>query len=173
MGKFGTWFAGVAATVISGVAIWYFTKTPTPLPPPSPPPAPVVTTFEGMVYTGDLPVPNAMVAVSLTGDASANGAVHNLTDAHGSYLINLSGVPQGTGASLSVSAPGFRDAAPHTLSIPLQTDNRLDVALSPATALAPLGAGAPPIHALIGHAPVYVRKNLAQATQFRVQMKPQ
>ncbi len=169
MGKFGNWFAGVAATVISGVAIWYFTKTPAPTPPPQPPPAPIVTTFEGMVYSGDTPVPNAMVAVELTGDAASNGAVHNVTDAHGSYLINLTGVPQAAGATLTVAAAGYREGGPESLSIPLQQDNRLDIALTPTKApfIAEL-----PAHPPVKRLPAYVRKNAAQATQFRIQVRP-
>jgi hypothetical protein len=170
MGKFGNWIAGVAATVISGVAIWYFTKTPVPTPPPQPAPAPIVTTFEGMVYSGDAPVANAMVAVELTGDAASNGAVHNVTDAHGSYLINLTGVPQAAGATLTVAATGYREGGPESLSIPLQPDNRLDVALTPMVK-APIIAEMP-THPPVRHMPAYVRKNAAQATQFRIQVRP-
>ena len=155
MGKFGTWFAGVAATVISGVAIWYFTRTPTP---PPPPPAPAVTTFEGMVYSGSSPVAKALVAVDLGGTAGTNGPVHDITDGNGAYRISFTGLPGNAGASLSVAVAGFRSPAPRTLASPLQTDMHVDIPVTPM--LLPLESAGPGQHAAAPHMPVQVPENL-------------
>lgn len=136
--KVGTWLAGIAGAVIATYLGWYFTQ-PKPTLPPPPPPA--VTTFEGMVYSGDAPVSKALVAVELTGNAGANGAIHDLTDDNGAYKIELTGLPPSTGATLSVVAKGFENGAPKLLSSPLQTDVRVDIPLSPVMLAAAPGNG--------------------------------
>jgi hypothetical protein len=178
------WLGGVAATVISGYLLWYF-EQPKPIPPP--PLVPAVTTFEGMVYSGDAPVAKALVAVALTGSAGANGAIHDVTDDNGAYRIELTGLPAGTGATLSVAANGFEETTPKVLAEPLQTDVRVDIPLNPVlTAVgAPPGLGAghgggngaanrhapPPAEAPIAHRPVYVPKSAAMAMKFRIAAK--
>lgn len=180
------WLGGIAATVISGYLLWYFEQ---PKPTPPPPPAPAVTTFEGMVYSGSDPVAKALVGVVLTGSAGANGAIHDITDDHGAYKIELTGLPEGTGATLSVAAKGFENAAPKILAGPLQSDVRVDIPLSPmvvagvTTPPPPVSAtpgesAAPPTTAAPGqtknpvfthlHAPFYVPKSAALATKFKV-----
>lgn len=177
------WLGGIAATVISGYLLWYF-EQPKPTQPPTALPA--VTTFEGMVYSGDAPVAKALVAVDLTGSAGANGAIHDVTDDNGAYKIELTGLPQGTGATLSVAAKGFENAAPKVLAVPLQTDVRVDIPLSPvlmAVGANPAGghkggkaaAGPPPppppAEAAIAHRPVYVPKSAAMAMRFQIKAK--
>ncbi len=172
------WLGGIAATVISGYLLWYF-EQPKPEPPPSL--APVVTTFEGMVYSGDAPVAKAMVAVDLTGSAGANGAIHDITDDNGAYKIELTGLPEGTGATLSVAAKGFKDPAPKVLAEPLQTDVRVDIPLSrvvipvevPHGAAMPAPLPPPPAKGGIAHRPVYVPKSAADAVKFRIGTKKQ
>lgn len=196
MGKFVVWLGGIAATVIGGYLLWYLTRTP---PPPPPPPPPAVTTFEGMVYSESAPVPKAMVAVELTGIAGANGPVHNVTDGNGAYRIELTGLPQNTAATLSVTAAGYQNAPPKSLASPLQADVRIDFPIAPAAA--PPGtaaaapsppaatpapgaatptpaapgsvAAAPPAQAVVGFVPLYVRKSAAQATRVRIAAKKQ
>lgn len=170
--KVVAWLGGIAATVISGYLLWYF-EQPKPVPPPPPPP--VVTTFEGMVYSGDAPVAKALVGVALTGSAGANGAIHDVTDDNGAYKIVLTGLPQGTGASLSVAAKGFEDAAPKVLAVPLQTDVRVDIPLDPMVQAGVAPPPAPvaalpghPVHPVMKHIPVYVPKSTAMAMKFRV-----
>ncbi len=170
MGKFWGWLAGVAATVIAGYLTWYFTRPPAP---------PVVTTFEGMVYSGSKPVPGAMVAVALTGSAGANGPYHNVTDQNGAYMIDLSGVPANTAATLSVSAAGYAGAQPKQVASPLQNDERIDfplAALIPIPVQSSHGSGAkapsaPPAKPPVPHVPVYVRKTDDQAAKFAVPAK--
>jgi len=127
--KFGAWLAGIAATVISGYLLWYFTV---------PKPA-VVTTFEGMVYSGDAPVAKAMVSLNLTGTAGAGGPIVDFTDDNGAYKFELTGLPQNTGATLNAMANGYEETQPHPLPMPLQADIRQDIPLTPL-----LAAGAPP-----------------------------
>jgi hypothetical protein len=168
--KVAGWLGGIAATVISGYLLWYF-EQPKPTPPP-----PTVTTFEGMVYSGSSPVAKAMVAVSLTGSAGANGPIHDITDDNGAYKIELTGLPQGTGATLAASATGYENGQPKLLAGPLQTDVRIDFPLDPVmmAAAPPPPAMAPPQqHAPIAHIPVYVPKNAALAKQFRIITKKQ
>lgn len=186
--KFIGWLGGIAATVLSGYLLWYF-EQPRPTPPP---PSPVVTTFEGMVYSGDAPVAKALVGVALTGSAGANGAIHDITDDNGAYKIELTGLPQGTGATLSVVAKGFENALPKILAGPLQTDVRVDIPLSP-MAIASVAPVPPPVSATPGesaapptpstpgkienpavkHIPAYVPKSAAMAMKFRVSAKKQ
>lgn len=174
--KMAGWLGGIAATVISGYLLWYF-EQPKPTPPPLPPPA--VTTFEGMVYSGDAPVAKALVAVDLTGNAGANGAIHDITDDNGAYKIELTGLPDETGATVSVVAKGFEDAAPKVLAIPLTPDERIDIPLSPAAASS-TAAPVPetPTHknaaqGAVKHRPEYRPKSAAQATKFRFGAKEQ
>ena len=146
MGKFGGWLAGVLAVILGGYAVWYLTKPP------------ATTTFEGMVYSGDAPVPNAMVAVELVGD-STNGTYHDITDDHGSYSLVFTGLPTATGATIRVSAPGFQSADPQSLTSPLQGDIRLDFPLLPVTA---------PIKPAIAHIPAYIPKLDALTTKIKI-----
>lgn len=180
LSKVGGWLAGIAGAVIATYLGWYFTQR-NPTPPQ--PPAAAVTTFEGMVYSGDAPVAKALVAVDLTGNAGANGAIHDLTDDNGAYKIELTGLPPGTGARLSVAAKGYKNAAPKLLAEPLQTDTRVDIALRPE--LIPVesphtGSGgesaAPaqplrPVQPGITHLPIYRPKSAAMATKFRIAAK--
>lgn len=178
------WLGGIAATVISGYLLWYFEQ---PKPTPPPPPQAAVTTFEGMVYSGEAPVSKALVALELTGSAGANGAIHDLTDENGAYKIELTGLPGGTGAKLSVAAKGYENGAPKILAGPLKSDVRVDIPLSPlviagiAAPPSPVGAtpgesAAPPTTAAPGRsenpalrrAPLYVPKSAAMAMKFRV-----
>lgn len=182
--KIAGWLGGIAATVISGYLLWYFEQ---PKPPPPPPPPPAMTTFEGMVYSGDAPVAKALVAVGLTGSAGANGAIHDITDGNGAYKIELTGLPDGTGATLSVVATGYKDAAPKVLAVPLETDVRVDIPLSPLVAALmaeppphvgeSLGnaAAAPmkPLPPVTHHAPVYKPKSAARAMRFKFMAKKQ
>jgi hypothetical protein len=171
------WLGGIAATVISGYLLWYF-EQPKPAPPPPPPPA--VTTFEGMVYSGAEPVAKALVALALTGSAGANGAIHDVTDDNGAYKIELTGLPEGTGATLSVAAKGFESAAPKLLNGPLQTDVRVDIPLNPAV-IAGVAPPPPPVgaspgqaeHPAVKHIPFYVPKTAAMAMKFKVTAKKQ
>lgn len=156
MSKVGVWLAGILATVIGGWAVWYLTRPP------------AVTTFEGMVYAGDDPVAKAMVAIQLSGSAGANGPVHDITDSNGSYRIDFTGLPDGSGATLSVVATGFQNPAPKSLSAPLQPDTHIDFPVDPL----PPPRGAPPIlrprSPAVTHIPLYVPKSAAQATRFKV-----
>lgn len=173
IGKVVTWVAGVAATIISSVAIWYFTK---PAPAPPPPPPPVVTKFEGMVYSGSAPVAKAMVVLDLTGDPAANGDYHDITDENGAYSIELTGLPQGIGAQVAASAQGFTNAQPQAMASPLSTDERMDISLTPVVAVAEPEAPPAPLHGLqhppveAPHRPVYRPKQVTKA-QFRVMAK--
>ncbi|HEV2135478.1 MAG TPA: hypothetical protein VGR47_14690 [Terracidiphilus sp.] len=190
------WLGGIAATVISGYLLWYFEQ---PKPTPPQPPQAAVTTFEGMVYSGEAPVAKALVALDLTGNAGANGAIHDLTDDNGAYKIELTGLPPGTGATLSVVAKGFEKAAPKMLVSPLQADMRVDIPLSPVVLAAAPGSGGgggggpaevapppethsgesagqpvavgPPVTAAISHVPLYRPKSAAMAMKFRVAAK--
>lgn len=191
--KFVGWLGGIAATVLSGYLLWYFEQ---PKPTPPQPPSAAVTTFEGMVYSGDAPVAKALVALELTGNAGANGAIHDLTDENGAYKIELTGLPPSTGATLSVVAKGFENGAPKLLSSPLQADMRVDIPLSPVVLAAAPGSGGgggggpaaaapppsaqaggsdshpsiagPPVTAAITHIPVYRPKSAAMAMKFKV-----
>jgi hypothetical protein len=146
MGKFGGWLAGILAVIIGGYAVWYLTKPP------------ATTTFEGMVYSGDAPVPNAMVAVELTGGA-ASGTYHDVTDDHGSYSLVFTGLPTATGATIRVTAPGYESADTQSLTSPLQGDIRLDFPLLPAAA---------PVKPAIAHIPPYIPKLDALTTKIKI-----
>ena len=116
MKSFLTWFGGIAATVIGGVLIYYFTK-PTPPPPEF--------AFEGMVIDGErsVPVKDALVSFEVEG-AGAADAYHDLTDENGSYGIKLSGLSETSKVTLRVHANGYRDESKHFAS--LINDNRYD-----------------------------------------------
>lgn len=168
-GKFLGWFGGVAATVISGYLLWYF-EQPKPTPPPPPPPA--VTTVEGMVYSGSAPVAKAMVAVQVTGAAGVNGAIHDVTDDHGAYRFDFTGLPTDADATVSVTAPGYEVAAPEAFATPLQTDNRKDIALTPVPTPVGVAPGPLPDAPVIQEHPLktpkYVRKSAAAAMKVRI-----
>jgi hypothetical protein len=172
MSKFGSWLAGIIGSIIVGVAIYYFTKA-TP-PPPTPPP-PAVTVFEGMVYSGSAPVPRAMVAVELRGSGITNGPVHDITDANGAYRFDFTGLPTDAGATLNVTATGYRDSASQSLSSPLQPDVHLDFPLSPVAVPPPaglgVGPGAHPLQPGNLHIPKYVRKGATEAVQIKIPPK--
>lgn len=172
MGKFGTWLAGIVGSIIVGVAVYYFTQ---PKPTPPPPPPPVVTTLEGMVYSGSAPVPRAMVAVELKG-AESNGPIHQVTDENGSYRFEFPGLPADASATLQVTANGYEQAEPKSLGSPLGTDERLDFPLTPVPVAPPTGGGggavvAHPLHPGELHIPAYVRKGVAQTVQIRIPQK--
>jgi hypothetical protein len=162
--KLARWLGGIAATVLACYMAWYFTK---PSPPPPPPPLLAVSTIEGMVYSGSAPVPNAMVAVNLTGTASANGPVYDMTDKNGAYRIAFNGLPRGAGATLSVSANGYEDATPLVVTGPLQADSRMDFSLAPLPGSDPVSV-APSVPQTIGKIPVYVRKSAAEAIVVKI-----
>ncbi|HEY2468555.1 MAG TPA: carboxypeptidase-like regulatory domain-containing protein [Terracidiphilus sp.] len=172
MGKFGSWLAGILGSIIVGVGIYYFTK---PKPTPLPPPTPVVTTLEGMVYSGSTPVPRAMVAVDLKG-ADPNGPIHQVTDENGSYRFEFPGLPTDATAMLQVTANGYQQAEPKSLGSPLATDIRLDFPLIPTPVAAPTGVGAGvvaarPMRPGEIRIPAYVRKGVAQTVQVRIPQK--
>jgi hypothetical protein len=170
MGKVGAWLAGILATVIGGYAVWYFTRPP------------AVTTFEGMVYAGDAPVSKALVAVDLSGNAGANGAVHDVTDENGAYRIEFTGLPTGSGATLTVSATGYQNTTPRSVMAPLQTDIHVDFPLDALPAPpaptppspTPPGPSAPvqhPVRPPSARIPRYIPKLAAQAKKFTVPQK--
>jgi hypothetical protein len=146
MGKFGGWLAGILAVILGGYVVWYLTKPP------------AATTFEGMVYSGDAAVPNAMISVELAG-GTTTGAYHDVTDEHGAYSLVFTGLPTSTGATLRVTASGYQNADPQSLSSPLQGDIRLDFPLLPLAA---------PAKRAIAHIPVYVPKLEAQRTLIKL-----
>jgi hypothetical protein len=168
VGKVGNWLAGILAGIIVGCAVWYFTKAPAP---------PVVTTFEGMVYSKSVPVPKAMVAVEFTGEANNTGPVHDFTDDNGSYRIDFTGLPKGAGATVRVSATGFKDPKARSVAGPLEQDIHVDFPLEPVAEVhlpTPSPVHGPverPIEPAIARAPVYIRKGAAQATQIKIQPK--
>ena len=160
MKKVGAWLAGLLAVVLGGWLTWYLTRPP------------AVTTVEGMVYTGDAAVPNAMVEIDLTGDNANAGPVHDLTDQNGSYRIEFTGLPHGAGAVLRVAATGYLDAQPQTLASPLETDTHLDFALIHAVTTPAVGAAphlaqphSPP---LMAHIPAYIPKAANKATMIKI-----
>lgn len=161
MAKVGGWLAGILAVVIGGWVVWYLTRPP------------AVTTFEGMVYAGSAPVARAMVAVSLTGSAGANGPIHDITDENGAWRIDFTGLPTNAGATVSVSAAGYQGAIPKSLAGPLQPDIHMDFPLSavPGSSTAPptLAPKPPqPLHPGLVQMPRYVPKTASRATKFKV-----
>lgn len=126
MGKFGGWLAGLLAAIIAGYAVWFFTRPP------------ATTTIEGMVYSGGLAVPKAMVVLTLTGDQASSDSVRNVTDDNGAYRFDFTGLPSGVGAILRVTAEGFRNSPAETLNSPLGPDTHMDIPLT-TVAAAPHG----------------------------------
>jgi hypothetical protein len=92
------WCAGILATVISSVLIYYFTR---PVPPP-----PVVSSIqiEGRVIdiAKKTLIPNARVSLRA-------GAISRfqVTDTLGRYGFDISGLPETTEASFAIEAPGY------------------------------------------------------------------
>ncbi len=167
--KVGAWLAGIAATVISGYLIWYFT-VPRP---------PAVTTFEGMVYSGDSPVAKAKVSLKLTGTPGADGPIVDFTDDNGAYKFELSGLPEKTAGTLAADAEGYEPIKPRRLPLPLQPDIRLDIPLTrlaaaavptPGPVPAPGGGGGGEKQIAPGlvHLPAYVPKTAIMAKQVRI-----
>lgn len=153
------------ATVIAGVAVYYWT-TPTP-PPPE-------IAFEGMVIDAEhnVAVQNALVSFEVQG-TNPSDAYHDLTDEHGSYGIKLSGLNKSAAVTLRVHANGYRDESRHLAS--LSDDNRYDPLLSPLlkpVSVAPHTGTAPtPTPTPRPQAPVYIRKMTVQT--FRIpQLQP-
>jgi len=168
LAKVGAWLAGIAATVISGYLLWYFTV---PKPPPVPP-APAVTTFEGMVYSNDAPVAKAMVSLKLTGTAGTGGPIVDFTDDNGAYKFELTGLPDKTEGTLAADAQGYEPIKPRRLPTPLQTDVRLDIPLTLLVAVAGPTPGPTPApkQAPTGlvRIPAYVPKTAIMAKQVRI-----
>jgi len=166
MKKAGTWIAGIIGPIIVGYVVWLITRTP----PPPPPPA--VTTFEGMVYSGSAPVAKAMVAVDLSGTAGVNGPVHDFTDDNGAYRIVFTGLPSDAGATLNVTANGYKAAASKLLASPLQNNIHVDFPLDPVMTVAPQPVPGPqPLHPPeqgVVHMPVYVPKIASKAVRIQI-----
>jgi hypothetical protein len=120
-----------------------------------------------MVYSGDAPVPKAMVELDLTG-TSSNGPVHDITDENGSYRFDFTGLPTAAGAILRVSAPGFKESAGKSFASPLQTEIRFDFPLASVLTVPFHGATARPTQAPVAHLPVYIRKGAAQAMHIKI-----
>ena len=186
MGKVGGWLAGVAATVISGLAIWYFTvyvpsqasqSTQTTQ---SSQQQQAQTKIEGMVYSGMSPVANAKVTLRLSGSAGANGPILDFTDDHGSYMFLLTGLPQGTGATLEAEAAGYENTKARRVAMQPEPDVRVDIPLTAqvasggeATAPAPMrqSPAAPSQQQLApgeAHLPVYVPKRMDAAKRVAI-----
>jgi hypothetical protein len=160
MGKFLGWLAGILATVIAGWLIWYLEK-------PKPP-----TTFEGMVIDGALnaPVQNAMVSIEIKSSAPNGGPYHDFTDEHGSYRIDFSDLSKSSSVTFQVSAKGFQEPAPASLSI-VDTDIRKDFVLTP-VATPPSGGGVESPHtAAQAQPPAYIQKRIAQAIRMQIPPK--
>jgi hypothetical protein len=149
MRKFMGWLGGIAATVIGGVAIWYFTKPPEPF------------TFEGMVIDGggNAPLPKAMVSFEIKDRAQSKGPYHDFTDEHGSYHIDFSGLSKSANVTVKASANGFHESRPVAFAS-VGNDNRQDFMLTPATAPPPPGptTSATPHPLVLAHPPVYFKR---------------
>jgi hypothetical protein len=167
MKKFGAWLAGIIASVVVGVAVYYLTR-PKPVPPPPPPPS--TTVFEGMVYSGNAPLKGAMVALKLTGTGLSAGTVHDFTDANGAYRFDFTGLPADAAATLNATASGYQDSAAQSLASPLQLDAHFDFPLIPVSSPPPqpTAVGATVAQHAMVHIPVYVQKGAAQAVQIRI-----
>jgi hypothetical protein len=159
MAKVGGWLAGILAVIIGGYGVWYFTQPP------------AVTTIEGMVYSGSAPVPKAMVAVDLSGSAGTNGAVHDITDENGSYRIDFTGLPKGAGAILTVTATGYQTVPSKSLTSPLEPATHIDFPLLPVPPPPGVPPPPPPPHPILPRIPVFVPKQAAQATKYKVLRK--
>jgi hypothetical protein len=174
MGKFVVWLGGILATVISGWLIWYFTRPPIP---PPPPPPPATTTFEGMVINeaAVAPLPNAIVAVEIAG-AATSGPFHDVTDEHGAYRLNFTGLDKPSGVTITVEAKGFQQARPASLTS-ITSDNRQDFELLPDPAVTPPPPPPPRGGVTVEHPPVnmqrpaYIQKPVASMYRLPVQSK--
>ena len=164
MGKFFGWLGGILATFIAGWLIWYFTR-----------PAPT-TTFEGMVINGPAvaPLPNAIVSVEITGAANG-GPFHDVTDEHGAYRLDFTGLGKSGGVTIAVEARGFQTVSPASLTT-VSADNRQDFVLIPEVTVNPPpprpgngGEMHPPVATRM---PTYVQKPVAKAFKFSIQSKP-
>jgi hypothetical protein len=160
MGKFGGWLAGILAGIIVSCTVWYVTRPPS------------TTTFEGMVYSANSPVPKAMVSFELAGKGVNSGNSRELTDENGSYLMKFTGLPKSASVTMRVVATGFHDSEPVTHSIPLGPDNRQDFPLTPLAVTATPGSGPIPPRPITAHMPLYVRKASAQVFNVQLQSKP-
>jgi hypothetical protein len=136
------WCAGILATVISSVAIYYLTR-PAPAPTPSPAaastPAPPASIFvEGRVVdtAASKIITNAIVGLQ-TGGLSVTQPV----DSAGSYLIQVDGLPEMTAATLTIDAPGYpRFSANSTLA--RLSDPGVDNLVASSAPPPPAGGGA-------------------------------
>ncbi len=161
MGKFLGWLAGILATVIAGYLIWYLEK-------PKPP-----TTFEGMVIDGALnaPVQNAMVSIEISGSVANGGPYHDFTDEHGSYRIDFLDLGKPSSVTFEVSAKGFKEPAPASLSI-VENDIRKDFVLAPVATRPPSPGGVELPHtAAQARPPAYIQKRITQAIRMQVPSK--
>ena len=174
MGKFFGWLGGILATVISGWLVWYLTtRTPPPAPTPTPP---QTTTFEGMVINklAVAPLPNAIVAVEIAGAASS-GPFHDVTDEHGAYRLNFTGLDKPSGVTITVEAKGFQQAKPALLAS-ITSENRQDFELLPDPAANPSppppagipGAVHPPV---VMQKPAYIQKPVASMYRLPIQAR--
>jgi len=164
MKKFVTWVAGILASVIGAVAVYYLTR-------PAPPPA--ITTFEGMVYSGSSPVAHAMVQLELNGVVSISGPIHDITNENGSYRFELTGLPNAASARLLATANGYHSSSAQSLLSPLQPVTHLDFPLSLAAAPSPpagIGAsvGSHVTQIPQAHIPLYIAKGASQAMKLRI-----
>jgi hypothetical protein len=162
-GQLAGWMGGIAATAIAFYLVWHFTE---PAPPP-PPPVPAVVTFEGMVYSGNAAVANAMVVVELTGTAGTLKAVHDITNQNGAYRFEVRGLPRDVSATVTATASGFQNGEPVSESSPLGTDIREDFSLTPVPGPGP-GSAAPTAPEQPGKIPRYVPKSAAEAIRVKI-----
>lgn len=164
MKKFVTWIAGILASIIVAVAVYYLTR---PVPPPS------VTAFEGMVYSGSSPVAHAMVQLELNGIVNSSGPIHDITNENGAYRFELTGLPATASARLLATANGYQSSSALSLLSPLQPETHLDFPLSPVAQPAPpsgLGAtvGSHVVKPAQVHVPLYIAKGASQAMKIQI-----
>ena len=166
VGRLVGWLAGIAVAVLACYLVWHLTE-PKPPQPPSPPSAPAVTTIEGMVYSGGAPVVKAMVAVQLTGAASANGPVYDITDGNGAYRFDIARLPRDASVTLIVRANGYETPEPKSIVGPLDLDTHEDF---PLVAVPGPGSGsvAPLVQQQAGKIPAYVEKSAAAGIQVKI-----
>lgn len=145
MKAFLGWVGGILAAVISGFIVYKMTVPPAPV---------AVTSFEGMVYSGSDPVPNAMVVIDLSGVGAGSGSFRDETDDHGSYRLDIQEMPKSWSGTASASAKGFVASAPAALTGPAGTEIRKDIALSPERVTS---GGASPPGPLVPHIGVMPR----------------
>lgn len=156
MKKFGSWLAGIAATVI---AAWLIYKIIPSNQPQQPTQAEIA--FEGMVIDGDhnIPVKDALVSFQVDG-ASAADAYHDLTDEHGSYGLKLAGLNPKSNVLLHVHANGYHDESKQFTA--LIDDNRYDPILralpTPPPPPPPHGATPTPTPVKVLIPPKYIQK---------------